>query len=287
MKKSAFNSKLFLLVIIILLSFLSVYLYLSQIIKAPNLVGLSYQDAVKILNKQKFKFSIKNPENHYGAQFVKAQYPRAGEWVTRDGEIHLYLGLPQVSRVPYLIGVNRDETISVLDDLNLTYSFTKIPSMCLKNTVLQEDPPGGTTLEKAEKIHLTISSGIIGLEAPELIGKSIAEAREILTPIGLTLKIESSENSPAAQIITQDPKPGEAVIAKEISIKAENTIVIPSLEGKTLSEAQKILNKYGIKLGKITHKKTSAIAKGLVIDQEPDEGMEVRSDTKVNLLISD
>jgi len=286
MKKLQIYSRLILLLIIIVLSLLSSFLYLSQVIKAPNLIGLPYQQAYEILSNKNFKIVVKNPENHYGEQFVKVQYPKPGEWITKGEEIHLYLGLPQISRVPYLIGIKREEAVSVLNDLNLTFSFEKKPSFHPRNAIIQEDPPGGTTLSGTEKIHLTLSEGVIGLEAPDLIGKSVSEAREMVQPMGLTLLIKNDEQNPADQITIQDPKPGEALISKKIQVEAESTIVIPSLEGRNLKAALKLLERYGIKTGKISYQKTYAIPAGTVLDQDPDEGMEVRNDTKVNLLIS-
>ena len=114
---------------------------------------------------------------------------------------------------------------------------------------------------------------------PELRGKTIEEAKEILASNNLNMNIETSGN----KVTNMSPYPG-ALVEENSTIavnlkenkKDSNKIIMPNLKGKTLEEAIEILGKIGI-----TNYKTNG--EGIVKSQDVIEGKIIEKTTKVKL----
>ena len=113
---------------------------------------------------------------------------------------------------------------------------------------------------------------------PELRGKSISEATEILNGLNLNLDIEGN----STKITSMVPYPGSLVKeGSKITVNSNsddnnsNKILMPDLEGKTLEEATSILNSIEIPF----HINGS----GKVYNQDIIAGKVIEKNTKVNL----
>jgi stage V sporulation protein D (sporulation-specific penicillin-binding protein) len=114
---------------------------------------------------------------------------------------------------------------------------------------------------------------------PELRGKSVKEAENILKENNLKIDIESD----GLKVINMEPYPGALVEANSvISVNIEETtkdytqIIMPNLVGKTLEEVTYILDKIGIKDFKVN-------GDGIVTSQNVIKGKLIDKDTKVKL----
>lgn len=114
---------------------------------------------------------------------------------------------------------------------------------------------------------------------PELRGKTIEEAKEILASNNLNISIEVDGD----KVTNMVPYPGSLVEENSvISInlkenkKDPNKIIMPNLKGKTLEEAVEILNKIGIKDYKTN-------GEGIVKSQDVIAGKIIEKTTKVKL----
>jgi len=125
-----------------------------------------------------------------------------------------------------------------------------------------------------------------------VIGKTFEEAEGELDALGL--KIEKGEEVASADfeeglIVSQDPladmvvKTGATVKVNISKAIAENTI--PSVIGKTLSDATFLLESYGYERGGVSEE-YSEMPKGVVIRQSPQAGSSADPGTKVNLVVS-
>jgi len=201
--------------------------YFKLVVITPNVCGLSYQKSLEVLKAVNLNASVKNPENNYASKIVKAQYPKPGIPVKAKSKINLYLLEEDLLRVPYLIKTGKIEAASILKDFKLTAKFEPKPSLKPKNSITSQDPPPGTPVNEQDVINLTVSQGFIGLEIPDLVGKSLDEARQIAAPMGLNLLIKGKNTNPQAQIVRQEPRAGEAVLNNEIQVICEQTLVVP------------------------------------------------------------
>lgn len=131
------------------------------------------------------------------------------------------------------------------------------------------------------------------VRTPDLKNKSLSEAISILSKLKLQYDIiaqEESEIIPSGSIIFQTPLPQSLVkkysIINLIVSKGTSLVKIPDLKSKPLEEAKKILLDIGLQIGDIKEVYSSEITKDNVVETEPQQGIEVKKNTKINILVS-
>ncbi|MBC8412539.1 PASTA domain-containing protein [bacterium] len=128
-------------------------------------------------------------------------------------------------------------------------------------------------------------------DVPDLTGKSVTEAAEILSKKKLLLGISGKEyhdEIAEGHVISQMVSPGgEAAAGTEIGVKVSlggEVYSLPSFEGQRLENAKLSLVNLGIKGKKITWVYTENEEKGTIISQRPLPG-DIRSN-EINFLVS-
>ncbi len=187
-----------------------------------------------------------------------------------------------------------------------------------KNSAEQSEPAKRETtaqIKKRKKVSkrvrrnriiaagLAISLGIFGwytlvgpgsrVVVPSIVGASESEARNVLTPLGLTLVISEKrfdEEIGNGQIIESNPAGGGKVDAggevKAIVSKGPERYVIPMLVGLTPEAAVNLLAKYPVKVGELKEVFNDLTPKGFVISSSPAQGEKVKRDSTVDILVS-
>jgi len=122
---------------------------------------------------------------------------------------------------------------------------------------------------------------------PNLVGLTLAEAREKLTDAGLTLgdvteQIDASV--PAGEIISATPGAGDsadrdAPVAVVVS-KGPDVIAVPDLRGKTKAEMEQLIANAGLVVGSV-----SGPDDGHVAAQTPTPGSQVARGTRVHVTL--
>ena len=128
---------------------------------------------------------------------------------------------------------------------------------------------------------------------PDLIGKDVVYALELLTDLGLNTKVEGSEYSdevPKNNVILQDPEPGSEIKkdrdVRVIISKGPKFILMPNLEGLSVQQAQIILEENSLCLGGTSSTYSNIIKKETIIAQAPlPETVTIRGGC-VHLLVS-
>ncbi|GAB6183833.1 PASTA domain-containing protein [Thermodesulfovibrio hydrogeniphilus] len=127
-------------------------------------------------------------------------------------------------------------------------------------------------------LTIFVSSG--KTEVPDLKGKDIVQANQMLREKGLHIRIDGEEYSelPSGTIYKQTIPPNTKVKkGREIGVivsKGLRFSVLPDVTGMSLEEAEKILNDKSIPLEKIIYIYSEKYGKNTVIAQrpEPEEG---------------
>lgn len=117
-------------------------------------------------------------------------------------------------------------------------------------------------------------------EVPDLKGKDIVQANQILKEKGLYIRIDGEEYSelPVGTVARQNPPSGTTVKkGREIGViisKGLRFSVLPDVTGISYEEAEKILNEKGIPIEKVIYIHSEKYAEKTVIAQrpEPQEG---------------
>jgi beta-lactam-binding protein with PASTA domain len=126
---------------------------------------------------------------------------------------------------------------------------------------------------------------------PDLYGKSLVEANKILTDKGLYLKIEGEDydsSVPSGNIIKQDVPGGNTVKErrgiKVVISKGPKVKSIPLLVNETMADAESLLIKNGLKIGKIIMVHSDQVDKDKVIAHKP--GPDEPVSDNITLLVS-
>ncbi|ADL07794.1 Stk1 family PASTA domain-containing Ser/Thr kinase [Thermosediminibacter oceani] len=128
---------------------------------------------------------------------------------------------------------------------------------------------------------------------PNVIGYSEEEAKRILQERNLKAEVVERifSDAPEGQVIDQDPKGGITVkinhppISLTVS-KGPKTVTVPRIIGATETEAINIINSNKFKVGKRSTEYSNEYPAGIVIDQNPREGLQLPEGTEINYTVS-
>ena len=132
------------------------------------------------------------------------------------------------------------------------------------------------------------------VEIPDLVGKTVDEAKDILKQNKLNYVEESQEYNtevPEGQIISQNPpyvagwRIKENTDIKVVISKGTETATVPKLKGLTKEEAQDAADEAKIKLD-FQEETSKTVEAGVIIKQEKAEGETVNAGDTVKVYIS-
>jgi len=190
-----------------------------EMIKVPRVIEKNIDDAKKILIDLGLKAGvIRAEESEKPKDIVISQYPSEGYEVLPNTEVNLIIAqeIPPIA-VPDLIGKTKDQAELEITGLELVVGMVvEIESNYPKDMVIKQRPGPGTNVKKGSLVDIAISKGPKPkVTVPNLIRKTVEEAKMILEKIGLklsgiilnkpTLDIEEG------RIVDQRPSAGEEV----------------------------------------------------------------------------
>lgn len=121
------------------------------------------------------------------------------------------------------------------------------------------------------------------VEVPDLGGRTLVEANDMLTRKGLYLRVEGEEFDPlvlAGHIIKQEIPPGNKVKEdrgiRVIVSKGPRFLSVPIIAGQGVEEAEVQLNRSGLRVNKIIYVHSDSAEKGRVIAQRPNSDEPIR-----------
>ena len=159
-----------------------------------------------------------------------------------------------VATVPYLINEYEDKAVQLLVRSGLTPSITRTSDgEKPAGAVIMQNPGYDVRLKKGDIVYLTVSTGPVRQEVPDLSGKTEQEAREILSKVGFTLLVlpereVSREN--VGTIVRQSPRAGEIAVQNGIIQVALSggCVLLQDLTGYSYNEALGILEQMGVEV---------------------------------------
>lgn len=209
----------------------------------------------------------------------------------------LYVKHSDTAKVPKVIGMNFIEAKKIIDDagLEIKQGDVKYDESIQIGMILDQNPPPEETVKYGRRVYVTISGGEQLSEVPNLKGKSIRDAKFTLEQRGLkvgeTVRKNTSE-FPEDYVVSQIIQPGSK-LKKNSTIDLilsdgplAGDLRIPSLTGKTLVEAKKIITDSKLKVGKITYQTNNEIPEGQIVDQYPKFDKSANENTTVDLFVS-
>jgi beta-lactam-binding protein with PASTA domain len=199
--------------------------------------------------------------------------------------------------VPNVVGLKEETAKKILDSLHFEPRRGEIrqDNTYPVGSVILQNPASEQIVKKGRRVYLTISGGEQDAIVPSLRGRSIRDAKFALDRAGLrqgAIQYQVSSELPEGTIITQDISAGNKIkhnsfISLVVSAgESIDSIFVPSLIGKTYTEAIKVLKDKGLRIGNITYQVNEDLLPNTVIDQLPRESEIVTTQKEVDLFIS-
>ena len=184
----------------------------------PNVVGDSYEEAVKTLSRA--GFTVQRGESRFTpsapARQVLQQEPAGGSREKTGTVVILHVSSGQRSgTVPSLVGGTRQQALLAIQNAGLEMGRLElVHSDKPAGQVLSTTPAAGERLTLPARVDLTVSRGPATLELPNLIGQTLPQARTRLQTLGLlvgTVEIDTMSIEMANTVTAQEPGPGQSV----------------------------------------------------------------------------
>ncbi|CAL9498998.1 Stk1 family PASTA domain-containing Ser/Thr kinase [Streptomyces sp. enrichment culture] len=188
-------------------------------VAVPNVTGKSLDEAKSILGEDKYNFDVKVTYEETSTEepdTVLEQDPELGDEVEKGSTITLTVAKEEAKvTVPDVLGQTSCEAAQAqLQSSNLTGSCEEVPVTDdnQNGKVIETVPTAGTPVDPGSNVVIKIGKKEkTEVQVPEVRGRSVAEARQILNQQGFT-NIQfapGSDSSDAAIVVDQDPKPGD------------------------------------------------------------------------------
>ena len=199
-------------------------------------------------------------------------------------------------KVPNVVGMTEEDAKAALNKKGLGCHVTYEESdKYEKGKVCEQKTEAGTKVAKNTRIDIVVSSKKIEdtIQIPNVSGMDESEAQRTLEEKGLTVGTSQfvySSQYDEGEVIGTDPVAGTSVTADQEVVmkvsKGSEKISVPSLVGKTDSEAQSAIKSAGLKVGTVTYQYSDETEKGYVVSQSPYSGNKVNAGSTVNIVVS-
>ena len=197
--------------------------------------------------------------------------------------------------MPNLVGKSSAEAQAILQGRGLQLKIVdRVYADLPANAIVRQSPPAGEHMKVSQDAHAVLSLGPQNVTTPSLVGESLRVARIQLLQSGLQLGEVTSYPAPAAlgdTVLQQTPAAGTKAASPRVDLLVAQeepapAYVMPWLVGMSLPEADRVLSSGGFKLAKTTYTPSTQWPKGAVIEQTPDPGTRITSDSPVELVVA-
>ena len=262
--------------------------------RMPNVVGMTYEEALKKLNDE--GFMDVTPEE------VESLEP-AGQVVDQSATRYLMVDVTtpivlQVSKGPEMkemldvMGKTFEEAEKALTDAGFLDVYAEpVESNEPEGTVVGQNVAEGTEIAINDPIELQVSKGPKEVTMPDVVGKTFEEAEKMLLDMGFTVvtKAEVEGVGNEGEVVSQSVDKNEKVtVITEIILEVSTgpkKVNMPYVVGKTFETAKVELEAWGFKVI-VRNDVENAAASGTVIAQSVEQGVSTAVDTEIVLDVS-
>jgi serine/threonine-protein kinase len=198
--------------------------------------------------------------------------------------------------MPNLVGKSSADALAILHGRGLELRvadriYTDLPA----NAVVRQSPSAGEHMKISQDAHVVLSLGPQNVTIPTLAGESLRVARIQLLQSGLQLGEVTSFPAldPSSDtVLQQNPLSGTRAASLRVNLLVaqggpQAAYVMPWLVGMQMPDADRLIVSGGLKIAKTTFAPSPQWPKGTVIEQTPDQGSKVTSDTPIELTVAE
>jgi beta-lactam-binding protein with PASTA domain/tRNA A-37 threonylcarbamoyl transferase component Bud32 len=157
-----------------------------------------------------------------------------------------------------------------------------------KGLVIDTDPPHGSSADKGSEITIRLSAGPKTVPLPNLRGKTVSEALQILSDLNLPPPHQEQIPSKLADglVVRSEPGPGKVPPDQVVTLFVSNgNVTVPDVTGLTCDAATSKLTDSKLK-ATCTDTPDDTVPKGQVISQNPNGGDVAPQGSTVDLQVS-
>ena len=221
----------------------------------PHLVGQTVDDARRAAENVGLTLAVEKSEPcaDQPAGHICTQSPQDGELAQgATVSVTVSTGAPKVE-VPDVTEKNETDASRILQDKGFEVTVRHRESKEDAGTVLEQSPSGGEQREKGTEVTLTVAKEEDKAAVPDLVGKTLSEARSLLAArdlkLGSTTEVESraETGTVTGQSIAagEEVAPGSSVDVQVA--KAKETVQIPTdIIGRMLGDVEDELAGLGL-----------------------------------------
>ena len=185
--------------------------------EVPSVVGLLYDDAEQELLRKGFRPERGETRFHGTAPkgTVLEQNPPAGAREVMGARVTLALsGGQQMGTVPTVVGMTREQAEVVLETAGFSVGeIIEQASQQPRGEVIETRPAAGSQAPMPTPVALVLSAGPTAVRVPDLVGRSLGEARSLIQQLGLVVGDITSQGSGGSVVVGLSPEPGTTVPA--------------------------------------------------------------------------
>ena len=266
----------------------------SEKVTVPDVTGKPIAQARTTLEQAGFKVGTETEvySSEVSSGNVVSTDPKAGEQAEKGATIKINVskGTEQVS-VPDLKGKSADDAQKALSQagLNGKQGDTVYSDDVSEGAVASQDTGAGSKANKGDTIVYHLSKGSEKVSIPNVVGMTQANATSKLESAGFSVNVttSASDDVDKGNVIKQSDT-GTAKKGSTITITVSSgasSVQVPSVVGKTESDAGSTLEKAGFKYD-IQRESSSTVAKGNVIRQSPSSGASAKKGDTITIYVS-
>lgn len=206
-----------------------------------------------------------------------------------------YVSAPE-NPVPNVVGMQKNDAIKILTDakLNPILGEPRYDMHFPKDHIIFQKPDAGSIVKENRRVYLFISGGEPLIKVPTLVGKTYRDAKVTIERLGLVVgnTQEIRSEFPSDIIVEQYPLEG-VNIAKGESVNLKISIGpkigmlrVPNILAKSLSNAENILRRNSLRIGRITYLESPSLLPNTIVDQYPSEDKLVSIGDSVDVVVT-
>ncbi|MFE0806882.1 Stk1 family PASTA domain-containing Ser/Thr kinase [Streptomyces sp. NPDC058794] len=185
-------------------------------IAVPNVIDKNIDEAKQQLEDKGFIVDTKQTESSQDEGTVLSQDPDPGKELEKGSTVTLEVAKPvEKATVPDVVGRTCDEAKSQMENSDLDGECTDQPTNDPNQVgkVISTTPSSGQPVDKGSKVTIFVGKAVEKTKVPEVRGKTLAEARQILQQNGFT-NVQVQPGAPGddnAMVVAMNPQPGSEV----------------------------------------------------------------------------
>jgi beta-lactam-binding protein with PASTA domain len=187
-------------------------------ITVPNLISLTKEEAIKIIEDLGLKVGSISEENSSAFEkgIIINQSPQYNEKIDKNSIVNLTVSIgSKILTIPNLIGYDFLYAKSQIEMLGLKVSTSKMTdASSLPGTILALNPAPGSQIEENSVVELIIATNLELIPTPDLIGMSFSNTVNLLNEKGILFEISYIQADYSVQkdtVLAQDPQPGTTI----------------------------------------------------------------------------